>query len=232
MRESIGDNFGWKLLDPLDTLDADEVLWKVRTTLSQQYTPATKSARTAPLHSLPAHIPVSVVVATYDRPDGLANCLRCLLAQESSREVEIVVVDNNPASGLTPPVVAQFPGVVLVNEPRQGLAYARNAGFIASTGDIAATTDDDVTVPSNWLEKLIAPFARADVMAVTGHTLPIELETKSQRLFEQYGDGGLGRGFKRFEANLDWFAGFRRAIPTWILGATANPWPTDSVFST
>ena len=30
------------------------------------------------------------------------------------------------------PVVKEFPGVVLVAEPRQGLAYARNAGFLAA----------------------------------------------------------------------------------------------------
>ena len=106
--------------------------------------------------------------------------------------VEIVVVDNNPASGLTTPVVAEFPGIVLVNEPRRGLAYARNAGFAACTGEIAVATDDDVTVPPDWLEKLIAPFARPDVMVVTGNVLPIELETAAQQLFEAY--GGLGRG--------------------------------------
>lgn len=169
---------------------------------------------------LPGDVPVSVVVATYDRPDGLRACLRNLLAQQSPRPIEIVVVDNHPASGVTPPVVAEFAGVVLVREPRQGLAYARNAGFAASSGAILVATDDDVTIPATWLEKLIAPFACPDVMATTGNVLPAEIETPAQQLFEVY--GGLGRGFERKVADQRWFAQFRTAVPTWHLGATAN----------
>ena len=169
---------------------------------------------------LPAHIPVSVVIATYDRPDDLRNCLRCLTQQDSPRPLEIIVVDNHPASGATPSVAAEFPGVVLLNEPRQGLACARNRGFRASHGSIVVTTDDDVMMPSDWLEKLLSPFVQYDVMAVTGNVLPLELETAAQRLFEAY--GGLGRGCERLVVDGNWFRQFRSAVPTWTLGATAN----------
>jgi len=179
---------------------------------------------------LPDEVPVSVVVATYDRPGDLRGCLRRLTVQESTRPVEIVVVDNNPTSGLTPPVVAEFPGTRLVTEPRQGLAYARNKGFAASTGAICIATDDDVSVPPNWLERLVAPFVRADVMTVTGNVLPLELETPAQRSFERY--GGLGRGFIPREVDSEWFNSFRRfAVPTWSLGATANAAFRASIFS-
>ncbi|MEP0911472.1 glycosyltransferase [Leptolyngbya sp. GB1-A1] len=164
---------------------------------------------------------VSIVVATYDRPDDLRHCLQSLCAQESSRSIEIIVVDNHPVSGLTAPVVEEFSTVKLVQEPRQGLAYARNAGIVASSGTIVAMTDDDVIAPPNWIEQLVAPFTRSDIMAVTGNVLPAELETLSQRLFETY--GGLGRGFESFEVNGDWFECFaRKAVTTWTLGATAN----------
>jgi GT2 family glycosyltransferase len=170
--------------------------------------------------TLPAHIPASVVIATYDRPDDLRNCLRSLTQQVSPRALEIIVVDNHPASGATPPVAAEFPGVVLVNEPRQGLACARNRGLRTSHGSIIVTTDDDVTMPPDWLEKLLSPFVQADVVAVTGNVLPVELETVAQRLFETY--GGLGRGFERRVVDGNWFRQFRSAVPTWTLGATAN----------
>ncbi|PSB20017.1 glycosyl transferase family 2 [filamentous cyanobacterium CCP2] len=183
--------------------------------------------------TLPTDVPVSIVVGSYDRPDNLRNCLRCLTSQKSLRKVEIIVVDNHPDSGLTPPVVSEFPSVKLVSEPRQGVAYARNAGFVQAKGEIIATVDDDVTVPSDWLEKLIAPFTRNDVMVVTGNVLPLELETSSQCLFEQYGDGGLNRGFNRFEANSDWFerSPSRYVVPVWLLGGTANAAFRSTIFS-
>ncbi len=170
---------------------------------------------------LPADVSVSVVVATLNRPDDLRQCLRNLRSQKSPRPVEIIVVDNDPGSDMTPPVVAEFPRVRLVREPRRGISYARNAGIAASTGEIIVTTDDDVTTPPDWLEKLIAPFVRDDVMVVTGNVLPKELEAPEQRLFEAY--GGLGRGFNMLEADGDWFASFKRqAVPAWRLGSTAN----------
>ncbi len=163
----------------------------------------------------------SIVVATFDRPDDLRACLRSLVAQVTQRPTEILVVDNHPASGRTPPVVAEFPSVQLLHEPRQGLSYARNAGITASQGAIVVATDDDVVMNPDWLDKLLAPFERDDVMIVTGNVLPAQLDTRAQQLFEHY--GGLGRGFERVEAGGEWFGSwYREAVPTWHLGATAN----------
>jgi glycosyltransferase involved in cell wall biosynthesis len=152
-----------------------------------------------------------------------------VLAQETSRRVDVIVVDNNPSSGLTPPVMREFDSVQLIQEPRRGLAYARNAGILASSGEIVVATDDDVTLPPVWLERLIAPFVAADVMAVTGLVLPLELESAAQRLFELY--GGLGRGFEARRFDNAWFTGIeRRAVPTWEIGATANAAFRASIF--
>ena len=193
---------------------------RLREAITRQLGERIAAAAAAPPPALPHEIPVSVVVATYDRPEELASCLRALRAQETRRRLEIVVVDNHPASGLTPPVLAGFPGVTLVAEPRRGAAYARNAGFVAARGAVLACTDDDVTVPPGWLETLIAPFADERVMAVTGNILPLELDTPAQWFYEVY--GGLGRGFERREFDRTWFEGSRGPAPTWDIGGTAN----------
>ncbi|MDP8966685.1 MAG: glycosyltransferase [Cyanobacteriota bacterium] len=226
--EAIANQLVFKLIEPDRTINRDITWAEATSTLARHYTPRQEEA-TLP-ERLSADIPVSVVVATYDRPDDLRNCLRYLVAQKSPRQVEIIVVDNNSSSGLTAPVVAEFPGVVLINELRQGLSYARNAGIVASTGDIIIATDDDVTLPPDWLEKLIAPFARKDVMIVTGNVLPVELKTRSQYLFESY--GGLGRGFEPLAVGSEWFEACPyRTVPTWTLGATANAAFRASIFS-
>ena len=170
---------------------------------------------------LPACVSVSIVLATYDRPEQLKLTLQALHEQDSPREIEIMVIDNHPSSNLTPPAVAHFPQVVLISEQRQGLAYARNAGFVHGRGGIMITTDDDVIMPPDWVEQLVSPFISKEVAIVTGNVLPRELETESQYLFEEY--GGLGRGFSVIEAGPSWLNDLgNKAVPTWELGATAN----------
>lgn len=188
-------------------------------------------SRAAAEKTLDQSVAVSVIVATHDRPNDLRACLDGLVRQKTSRNCEIIVVDNNPMSGKTPLIVAAFPGVRLVSETRKGVAYARNAGIAASSGDIIITVDDDVVAPSDWLEKLITPFVRADVMCVTGNVFPFELRTVPQHLFETYGEGGLGRGYTRFEVDRSWFdkPSFQ-PVPTWKLGGTANSAYRRSVF--
>lgn len=221
VRESIASRMPLSLLNDqrengLACLEAE-----TRATLREHYVrQATASSARTPSR-LSKDIVVSIVVATYDRPESLSRCLRGLSVQQSDRLIEIVVVDNHPASARTPPVIAEFPGVRLVNEPRQGLSYARNAGIGASRGHIVVATDDDVVAPPEWLERLLAPFADDDVMVVTGNVLPVVLDNRAQNLFETY--GGVGRGHERIDADALWFASpKRRAVRTWQLGGAAN----------
>jgi GT2 family glycosyltransferase len=174
-------------------------------------------------------VSISIVIATCDRPEDLRRCLEAVTAQRTCRRMEVIVVDNRPSADSASAAVARaFPDVILIDERRPGLSYARNAGLAAATGDIAIAIDDDVIVPAGWLERLIVPFARPEITAVTGHVLPLELETASQCRFEAY--GGLGKGFTRLEVNGEWFRSRRGAVPTWNVGATANAAFRASIF--
>lgn len=219
--ETIVDGMTWKLLGSEGQQNADRIWNDINNSLNRWLLTEDLPRDQIIKQPLAADISVSVIVGTYDRPDDLYKCLESIHRQQTDRPVEVVVVDNNPGSGKTAPVVAQFPDVTLVNEPRKGVSYARNAAINASHGDIIVTTDDDVTMPVDWLEKLLAPLACQHVMAVTGNILPVELETDAQHLFESY--GGLGRGYEPKEANFEWFEKFRiHAVPTWEYGGTAN----------
>ncbi|MBT8102587.1 MAG: glycosyltransferase [Gammaproteobacteria bacterium] len=163
---------------------------------------------------------VSVVLATLDRPDDLRRCLQSLQCIETRHQFEIVVVDNNPISGLSEKVVADFESVRYVPEERRGLSYARNAGIRAAQGEIIVATDDDVIVPPNWLDELCRPFLDPTVAGVTGNVLPLTLDDASERRFEEY--GGLGRGFARRTFDYRWLGASAYAAETWEIGATAN----------
>lgn len=219
LRDAIVDQLELGLLRKQQQSD-DDLRGAARAALERRYLPAGGEDPGATTR-LPDAVSVSVVVPTYDRPRDLRECLLSLAAQATARPLEIVVVDNHPASGLTPPVAAEFPGVALVSEARQGRAYASNKGFAVARGEIIVSIDDDIIAPPDWLEKLLAPFARTDVTAVTANTLPLKLATPAQRFFEEY--SGFWRGATRWEADTGWFGSFRRrAAPTWELGGTGN----------
>ncbi len=122
--------------------------------------------------------------------------------------------------------------MILINAPFGGLACARNKGFIMSKGTVVVTVNDNVTMPSDWLEKLVAPFVRSDVMIVTGNILPVELETRSQRLFAMHEDFKCGfEPFEPFEADREWFKSFWcRAVPLEKLGTAAHAALRASIF--
>jgi hypothetical protein len=195
----------------------EAVLASVRTRLKKVLLPGATEAAAA----TPAQYRVSIVLATCDRPRELRRSLESLTSLSTQHQLEILVVDNRPSSPATAEVVRDFPAALLVSEPRQGLSYARNAGFLRATGEIIVCTDDDVMFADDWLERLLEPFRRNDVDVVCGNVLPVALDAPSQLHFEQY--GGLGKGYKAFEADQEWF--FRdwlRPVHTWSLGATAN----------
>ncbi|MEL6469793.1 MAG: glycosyltransferase [Cyanobacteria bacterium J06623_4] len=224
--QQVVDHFVAKLLDPSQKNAWDSVWAKTVDSMTRHYGWVTTEDPTP----IPDAVPVSVIVGTFDRPDDLRNCVHHLQSQQTHRPYEIVVVDNHPQSQLSTSVKAEFPNLVWVEEPRQGVAYARNAGINASKGDILITIDDDVTVPADWLEKLIAPMANPDVMVVAGNILPIELETESQQAFEFY--GGLGRGFGAFTVDGQWYDLFpHKPSPVWDLGGTANAAFRSTIFS-
>lgn len=215
IRQAVAENFALNILEHNNQYQDIIVAMKKKFKLQK----AEKESQ--PVQRLDGDIPVSIIVATYDRPEDLRECLKSIKKQNSSRSVELIVVDNNPASGLTPAVVEEFSDILLINEKRRGVSYARNAGITASSGKIIVITDDDVVVPENWLEKMIRAFRRSDIMIVTGNVLAMEQNTLSQRLYEKY--GGLGKGMKSLEVDSDWFESFRfSAVPTWNLGAAAN----------
>jgi glycosyltransferase involved in cell wall biosynthesis len=142
---------------------------------------------------------VSVVVPTCCNPEPLERCLRSILQCEYD-DFEVIVVENRPGSSDTARMlVERFPGerrLRYVEEPRPSASLARNAGLASSEGEIVAFTDDDVVVDPLWLRASVGALLSGDgVACVTGLILPLELESESQLLLEQF--ASFGKGFQR-----------------------------------
>ncbi len=163
---------------------------------------------------------VSVVICTRDRAAELRRCLESL--EYASGDAEVLVVDNAPSSGDTRKTVEDFPGVKYVLEGRPGLSRARNSGIRASSGDVVAFVDDDVTVHPAWLRRLVAALDHPQTMAAAGLVLPAELETPPQAAAELL-RGWLGGGYLPARLGPSFLEhARRRPVPVWQIGAGAN----------
>ena len=142
----------------------------------------------------PHPLTATVAVCTHDRPDDVRRALAALQALDPA-PAEMMVVDNAPSNDATRRVVDAFPDVRYVHEPIRGLNAARNRALRSARGDVVAFTDDDAVPERGWLGGLMPNFQSSRVVCVTGLTLPLELDTEAQELFEKHCT--FVRGFRR-----------------------------------
>ncbi|SFO00859.1 Glycosyl transferase family 2 [Pseudonocardia ammonioxydans] len=127
--------------------------------------------------------PVTVVIATRNRPESLARCLRAVLASEHPA-LSVVVVDNDPDDERTELAVAAAGSsrVRYVREPRRGVSIGRNRGLAEARTEIVAFTDDDTEVDRGWAGRIAGAFAAdPDLACVSGPVLAARLGSPEER---------------------------------------------------
>jgi glycosyltransferase involved in cell wall biosynthesis len=118
-------------------------------------------------------VDVSVVIPSRDRRGPLERCLNALVEQ-THPHFEVVVVDDASSDGTTAflqEFSADHPTLPLrwiVNDVNIGANRSRNRGIREARGELVAFTDSDCVPAPDWLERLTAPFADANLGAVTG----------------------------------------------------------------
>jgi glycosyltransferase involved in cell wall biosynthesis len=119
----------------------------------------------------------SVIIATYNRAADLRDTLVSLSGLGPDGPWEVIVVDNNSTDGTRQVVEDAMPGfpapLRYLFEAQQGRSAALNAGIRAAQGEIIATTDDDVRVQADWLNRAAEGLQRLGCDYVGGRVLPI-----------------------------------------------------------
>ena len=99
---------------------------------------------------------VSIIIPTFRRPERAVEATRSALTQICDAAFEVVLVDNDPSGSALAPLRAMHDRrIVIVHEPRAGVANARNAGLRAARGELIAFLDDDEIAPPAWLGELL-----------------------------------------------------------------------------
>ena len=127
---------------------------------------------------------LSFVVPAYNEEAYLPACLDSILAEIHAAGIpaEIIVV-NNASTDRTREVALNYSGVLLVDEPRKGLTFARQAGLNASTGELIANIDADSRLPEGWLTQVLTTFAaRPAMLALSGPLVYYDLTPRQCRL--------------------------------------------------
>ena len=104
---------------------------------------------------------ISFVVPAYNEENYIGLCLDAILHDIAGREgYEIIVVDNNSTDKTCAIVARDYPGVTLIHEPRRGANRAREAGFVASKGNLVAFLDADTEIPRGWIDRALRAFTK------------------------------------------------------------------------
>lgn len=113
---------------------------------------------------------LSFVIPAYNEENYIGRTLESVVGEvkKGGHDIEIIVV-NNASTDRTREIAMAFPGVVVVDESRKGLPMARQAGFLASSGDLIANIDADAILPEGWIETVFREFKkRKDLAALSG----------------------------------------------------------------
>lgn len=104
----------------------------------------------------------AVIIPHYNDVARLMRCLEALMPQ-LDEQTELVVVDNASTADLGP-VMAAYPDLRLVREPKKGAAEARNRGVLETVAPVLFFLDCDCVPAPDWLVCAKEIHGRSDVI--------------------------------------------------------------------
>ncbi|MBW4506794.1 MAG: glycosyltransferase [Scytonematopsis contorta HA4267-MV1] len=133
---------------------------------------------------------VSVVIPIYNGESDLPELISCLQSLTyPAQQVEYLLVDNNSSDNTLSILqgTAKNSSITIIPKSENNIqsSYAaRNTGIRAATSEIIAFTDADCRPQSGWLESLIAPFVKPEVVIVAGEIAALDGTT----ILEKFAD--------------------------------------------
>lgn len=144
------------------------------------------------LHDYARAMRISFVVPAFNEQAYLGDCLAAIqrelihvFGQDWQRCAEVIVVNNASTDGTGE--VARAAGVTVVEEPRKGLTFARQAGFAASRGQLIANVDADSRLTPGWVQAVLEHFERApELTALSGPLVYYDLAPRQRQLVKVF----------------------------------------------
>jgi peptidoglycan/xylan/chitin deacetylase (PgdA/CDA1 family)/GT2 family glycosyltransferase len=114
--------------------------------------------------------PVTVIVPAFNEAANIAATVRSLVANDYP-DLDVIVVDDGSTDD-TAGIVRRLrlPGVRVLRQRNAGKPAALNLGIAHARADLLVLVDGDTVFEPDAVGRLVQPFARADVGAVSGNT--------------------------------------------------------------
>lgn len=134
---------------------------------------------------------LSIIISTYNNAVSLVRTLKSVVAQEADKAIWECVVVNNASTDDTAERFAEFAekhrdvNLRMVDEPQQGLSYARNRGISASKGQIFVFIDDDETINEGFVSAYIDLFDNHGAFVGSG-ALKVKYDTARPKWMSHY----------------------------------------------
>ena len=131
---------------------------------------------------------LSFSIPAYNEEKDIWRCLDSIFQDIKGRnlDVEVIVVDNN-STDKTAAIANSYGGVRVVPEPQKGLLFARQRGFLSSTGDLLANIDADTILPPGWVQTVFEEFEKnPNLVALSGPYIYYDLSWPVQQVAKAF----------------------------------------------
>ncbi|MEQ8697596.1 MAG: glycosyltransferase family A protein [Bauldia litoralis] len=127
---------------------------------------------------------IAFVVPAYNEEALIGRCLESILRELARGDYDSdVVVVNNASTDRTAEIARGFPGVRVVDEPVKGLVKARQAGYVATDGELIANVDGDCALTPGWIDTVLTEFGKDERMvALSGPFIYDDLPLRQRAL--------------------------------------------------
>ncbi len=158
---------------------------------------------------------VTIVIPAFNEEKNILATLHSLVTNKTDKKVQILVVNNN--SNDNTEIILLETGVEYVNEKKQGITAARNAGLQAALGTYILNADADAIYPPRWIDEMVDPMINNKQVGLTYGRfsfIPVGSTGRAQYFLYEYAADLLriiNKYFKEEAVNVYGFnSGFRR----------------------
>jgi len=126
-------------------------------------------------------VKVSIIVAARNEESSISDCLSSIFNNHYSENLlEVIVVDDQSEDRTSEIVKSQFPQVKLLRtNSKKGKKAAIQLAANQAVGELLLFTDADCTVPSKWIETIVANY---DPELIDFIAAPIQIDLEDTNL--------------------------------------------------